>query len=122
MTMNRAQRRAAKKLPRLGMCINCGHIAPTPGRPSNIPFVCSLECGKQFSDLYDQLGDEKEILNEVGSFVTKWPDVSTDDFMHIVAISQRMEAKYPTVWPFLIEYHSDKGCWHYERKGAATRH
>jgi hypothetical protein len=113
MAMNRSQRRAAKKF-RMGMCINCGHVATLqPGQS----IMCSAECVAQWGDLHDQLGDEKEALNALGLFATRWPKVSTDDFKQIVAISQRMEAKYPDVWPFEIEYHSDKGCWHYGRKG-----
>ena len=120
--MNRSERRRAKKLPRLGMCINCGYLAPTPGRPSNAAIICSSECEKQWKDLDDQLGDDDKALAALVRFTAKWPEASKDDFMHIVAISQRMEAKYPTVWPFLIEYHSDKGCWIYTRKDRKAEH
>jgi hypothetical protein len=96
------------------MCINCGQFGP---RQPNESIMCSLECVEQWGDLHDQLSDEKEALDAIARFVTRWPKVSKDDFLHIVGISQRMEAKYADVWPFLIEYHSNKGCWHYERKG-----
>jgi hypothetical protein len=119
--MNRAQRRASKKLPRLGMCLNCGQIKPTPGRPPHIAMICSFECEHQWNDLCDRLDDD-EGLHEIGLFVARWPDVSTDEFKHIVTISQHMDTKYPGVWPFAIEYHSDKGCWHYARKGAVHLH
>jgi hypothetical protein len=117
--MTKAQRQAAK--PRVGMCINCGDLVNcNPKTTDNELLICSRECLAQFRDFTSQLDDEGNIaVSEIGDFTSKWPNVSTDDFMHIVAISQRMEAKYPTVWPFLIEYHSDKGCWHYARKGAA---
>ena len=124
--MNRAQRRAAKKLPRLGMCINCGHITPTPDRPRDVGMMCSLECEAQWKGLCDRLlvgtepgNEEDNALYELGSFTAKWPDATLDDFKHLVATSQRMAAKHPTLWPFLIEYHEGKGCWHFARKGAA---
>jgi hypothetical protein len=107
------------------MCINCGHISPAPNRPANVGLMCSDECEDQWNALVDQIKDDDQAdfaLYQIGSFATKWPDVTTTEFLRIVEVSQRMAAKYPTVWPFIIEYHADKGCWHFERKGAAPFH
>ena len=83
--------------------------------------MCSSECQEQWEALCDQIEDDDEsdkALYELGKFATKWPDATLGEFKHLVATSQRMAALYPTVWPFLIEYHEGKGCWHYARKGA----
>jgi hypothetical protein len=107
------------------MCINCGFIGQAPGRPSDVGMMCSLDCEAQWNALCDTLllntepdSEEDQALYELGKFATKWPDATLDEFKHLVATSQRMAALYPTVWPFLIEYHEGKGCWHYARKGA----
>jgi hypothetical protein len=83
--------------------------------------ICSFECEQQWNALCDRF-DNEEALNQIGLFAARWPNASLDEFKHIVELSQRMDAKYPGVWPFAIEYHSDKGCWHYARKGAAHFH
>jgi hypothetical protein len=102
------------------MCINCGHISPTPDRPSDLAMMCSVECGEQWEALYDHFPEEA--LNEIGSFTARWPDVTTMEFLRIVEVSQDMDAKYPGAWPFQIEYHEGRGCWHYARKGAESFH
>jgi hypothetical protein len=104
------------------MCINCGFIAPAPSHPPNVGCLCSQECQDQWEALCSQIEDDDEAdkaLYELGKFAIKWPNATLDEFKHLVATSQRMAAKYPTVWPFWIEYHEDNGCWHYARKSAA---
>jgi hypothetical protein len=86
--------------------------------------MCSTDCAEQWEALCNTLiteadCEEDRALYELGKFTAKWPDATLDDFKHLCATSARMSAKHGGAWPFLIEYHEGKGCWHFARKSAA---